>query len=84
MNKVWITAIFAIFGIKAYSQVSGYVKDAEGSPLMGATIYWEGTSKGSTTNEQGHFTIKKSKGNDTLVVSYMGYSNQQVVVVNDK
>ena len=69
MYKILIAAFFAVLGLNAYSQVSGFVKDPVGNTLVGATIYWEGTYKGSTTNEDGYFTIANSKGNKTLVIS---------------
>jgi len=80
MYKILIAAFFAVLGLNAYSQVSGFVKDPVGNTLVGATIYWEGTYKGSTTNEDGYFTIANSKGNKTLVISYVGFKQKKVTV----
>ena len=62
--------------------VTGVVTRLDG-PLMGASIVLEGTSIGIVSNEDGTFTFpKKLKENDVLVVSYLGYKNQQVTIGN--
>lgn len=58
--------------------VTGTVVDATG-PIIGASIVVKGTSVGTITDVDGNFSISVSKG-ATLVVSYIGYINQEVVV----
>jgi hypothetical protein len=61
------------------SQVSGYVfersEQGERVPLLAANVYWAGTSAGTITGEDGHFTIAPEEGAHMLVVSYVGYTN---------
>lgn len=59
--------------------VKGTVTDAFGSPLPGANINVQGEKKGTTTDFDGNFSIEVQKGK-TLVVSYMGFDTQNVIV----
>ena len=52
--------------------VTGTVTDVTGDPLIGATVSVKGTSSGTSTDLDGHYSI--SVGEDaTLVFSYVGY-----------
>jgi TonB-linked SusC/RagA family outer membrane protein len=71
--------VFAFgFSVQAQS-ISGTVTDDNGVPLPGATVLVEGTSNGVSTDFDGNYSINASSG-DTLVFSFVGYSNQSVVV----
>jgi TonB-linked SusC/RagA family outer membrane protein len=61
-------------------QVSGTVKDEEGTPLPGVTVVVKGTTIGASTNADGNFnlTLPDEQSNGTLVFSYIGYSTQEV------
>ena len=56
---------------------SGTVVDAQGEPIMGASVIQEGTSQGSVTDVDGRFTVSVAPGS-TLVISYVGYNTQRV------
>ena len=66
------------FSVQAQS-ISGTVTDENGVPLPGATVLVEGTQNGVSTDFDGNYSINASNG-DTLVFSFVGYSNQSVVV----
>lgn len=54
--------------------IRGTVKDAKnGETLLGATVFLKGTTNGAVTNPYGFYSLTASKGNYTLIVSYMGY-----------
>lgn len=58
--------------------VKGYVKDASnGETLIGATVYLNGTTKGTATNEYGFYSITVDPGTYTLVASYIGFEDQR-------
>ena len=59
--------------------VSGVVTDENGAPLVGATVVVKGTTRGATTDETGAFTLNAEE-TDVLVVSYYGYTTQEVAV----
>jgi hypothetical protein len=57
--------------------VSGTIKDASnGEGLIGAIVQVQGQPIGTTTNEYGFYSLTLSKGEQTLVFSYLGYVNQ--------
>ena len=64
-------------------QVSGKVNNESGAPLVGASITVKGSTKGVVTDAQGKFTIAvPTKGNTVLVVSSVGFTNQELAVNN--
>src|SRR5690554_2811506 len=60
--------------------VAGTVKDVNGMPLPGASIVEKGTVNGTQADFDGNFAITLSNENAILVVSYLGYANQEVRV----
>ncbi|MFK7749371.1 MAG: carboxypeptidase-like regulatory domain-containing protein [Kordia sp.] len=56
----------------------GLVFDAQTQqPLFGVSVYFDGTTIGTTTNQEGKFSISyKSSTNSPLVISYVGYETQ--------
>ncbi|CAN5680389.1 TonB-dependent receptor [soil metagenome] len=59
--------------------VTGTVTGENNIPLSGVAVQVKGTSKGTTTNAQGAFTIN-AEATDILVFSYIGYELQEVPV----
>ncbi len=59
--------------------ITGYVFETdinnETSPLPGASVYWLGTSSGTSTGEDGLFTIRLEDEAQMLVVSFVGYGS---------
>lgn len=53
--------------------VAGIVVDHEQTPLIGASLSWQGTNIGVTTNDQGYFKIDRIEATTMLVVSYVGF-----------
>ena len=62
----------------AQSQKSGVIKDANGEPLVGVTVLEQGTSNGTVTDVNGRYTLKTTKPNAKLKVSYIGYESQVI------
>ena len=62
------------------AQVTGVVLDENGDPLMGAGILVKGTNLGFISGSDGSFALKDVKFPATLVVSYIGYSDQEITV----
>ena len=75
-------AVFAMtmVSISAYAApetITGRVVDANGDPLIGANVAEVGTTNGTITDIDGAFVLSVEK-NVTLLVSYMGYKDQEV------
>ncbi len=66
--------------VQQAKKVTGRVSDSEGT-LIGATIMEKGTTNGVVTDFDGNFSINVNPG-ATLVISYVGYVSQEVVVGN--
>ncbi len=60
--------------------VSGIVKDSSGNGLAQSTVTEKGTTNATTTDEQGKFTLKVANAKSTLVVTTVGYANQEIKV----
>lgn len=60
--------------------ISGTVKDANGAPLPGVNVVIKGTSRGTTTNSGGGYTITVENSNTVLVFSTIGTITQEIVV----
>ncbi|MDD6818944.1 MAG: SusC/RagA family TonB-linked outer membrane protein, partial [Prevotella sp.] len=68
-----VTAIMYAQTIEA----TGTVVDQTGEAIIGATVMEKGTSNGAITDFDGNFKISVKKG-ATLVVSYIGFNNQEL------
>lgn len=64
--------------------VTGTVYDETGESLPGATIKVEGKERGAVTNNEGKYTIQVNSDTEVLIVSYIGYISQKIVVGNKK
>ncbi len=74
--------LIAVSSFAMAGTVRGIATDAEsGDPLIGANVTLEGTIIGSTTDIDGVFFLKDvPEGTYTLVVSYLGYTQQRYQV----
>lgn len=61
------------------SIITGIVKDENGNPLTGVSVIIKGTTKGTSTNADGSFTIEANKG-DVMEFSMVGYKNKSITV----
>ncbi|MDR1200659.1 MAG: TonB-dependent receptor [Tannerellaceae bacterium] len=61
--------------------ITGTVLDQDNMPVIGANIVMTGTTTGTITDINGKFTLEVPQ-NATLTVSYIGYTEQSVVVGN--
>lgn len=78
-----ITLIIAVMSFGATAQtksVSGTVTDEAGEPLIGANVAVKGTNTGTVTDFNGEFALTNIADNAILVISYVGYTTQEVPV----
>ena len=64
------------------SEIKGTILDEDNIPLMGANVFWQGTSIGTTSDENGKFTLKTSSDTKNLLVSYIGFKTQKIEVTS--
>ncbi len=65
------------------TQISGTIVDTEGNPVIGASIMEKGTSNGTISDLDGHFTLDVTS-NAILQITYIGYASQEIKVGNKK
>ena len=58
--------------------ISGVVKDEEDMPLIGASVTIKGSNVGTVTDLDGNFSLDVSDDTETLVISYIGYTTQEI------
>lgn len=79
-----IVAIVLLSAISAISQgtITGRLLDASNSEaLIAATVTVEGTKQGGTTDTEGKFSVSGvPAGEQTLVISYIGYTDTKLTV----
>lgn len=85
LKLLFTSLIFLLFLISNSStaqSITGTVRDANtNETLIGASVVIKGTTVGSTVDLDGNFEIKTDKPLPlTLVVSFIGYVNQEIVV----
>jgi TonB-linked SusC/RagA family outer membrane protein len=72
--------LFAFFTTaNAQTTINGTVNDAEKTPLSGASVRVKGTTKVTTTNSSGSFSINAG-AKDVLVISFIGFNTMEVPV----
>jgi len=84
---VLLTCSLFIFGFNELSAqskiISGTVTDeAFGEGLPGVTVLVKGTSRGTSTDFDGNYSISDLSSDAVLVFSYVGYTTQEIPVNN--
>ncbi|MGN6437579.1 MAG: SusC/RagA family TonB-linked outer membrane protein [Agriterribacter sp.] len=59
--------------------IKGKVTNVSGDPVVGASVTIKGSSTGTTTDENGNFSLNVPDAKSVLVVSSVGYTTQEVV-----
>ncbi len=60
--------------------INGYIRDDKGEALIGANIYTENFSQGTSSNAYGFYSLSLNKGKYTLFYSFMGYKPDSLIV----
>ena len=77
--------ILCFFPVEMLAQnvLKGNVTDADGEPVIGASVREVGTSNGTVTDISGQFSIT-TPANAKLTISYVGFVTQQINVSGRK
>ena len=67
--------------IPAVVEITGQVLDPTGLALPGVTVRIKNTTKGTTTDLDGNYSISVNEG-ETLVFSFMGFNEKEVTIGN--
>lgn len=78
--------IFGVNPIHVHAQsrrITGTITDgSSGSPLVGATALVKGTTQGAISGSDGSFSLFVEANEDTLEVSYIGFTTQLISIGN--
>jgi hypothetical protein len=68
------SVLWTATGLSAQTVISGTVKSSkDNSPVESASVYINGTSLGTTSDKDGHFTISKVNFPSLIVISHVSY-----------
>ena len=73
INRLFILTVMMFSSLNIFAQITGKVVDSKtGNELIGANVYIEGNTRGTSTNVSGEFSLN-SEPSGNLVVSFIGY-----------
>ena len=77
--RMLVLMLGLFLSVSAFAQidVKGHVKDAQGEPVIGATVRVVGTQTATVTDFDGNFALKANQGAD-ITVTYVGYQDATV------
>jgi TonB-linked SusC/RagA family outer membrane protein len=84
-RKILFISLLFLFSISSYAQnktITGSVVDEINEPVIGASVYVKGTTTGTITDYDGKFELEVSEADKILVISYVGYTAQEVSIEN--
>ena len=78
---MFLLLFIAFQAIAQERTVTGTVTDkTDGLPLPGVSVKVKGTTIGTSTGGDGRFTLRVPQENNTLVLTYIGYSTQEATI----
>ncbi len=82
MKKLLTLLFLAVVSVFVYADqhVNGVVVDANGEPVIGASIQAKGSTQGTISDYDGKFELNVPESVKTLVVSFVGMTTQEVPV----
>ncbi len=86
-NTIFInkkTSAEKAFIIQINEPIRGKITDEQGGPLPGASVSIKGASISTTTDANGNFMLKEAEPSTVLVVSFIGFVTQEVVLGDKK
>lgn len=80
LKKINLLLTILLVSFSAFAQqkitLSGIITDSKNNEtLIGVNVYFPELKTGTTTNEYGFYSISIPKGNQKIIISYIGYQN---------
>lgn len=73
---IFICCLSILQYLQAQNTISGNVTDAKGITMPYVSVYEEGTTNGTISNEEGNYTLTVSKGDKRIVFQQLGYKTK--------
>ncbi|MDX1272061.1 DUF5686 family protein [Bizionia paragorgiae] len=80
MNYKLIAFFFLLGSWSVFSQVkiSGHIYDEANEPVAYANVFFQGTSIGTISDENGTFYLEDDGDHDTVIISFVSYETQTI------
>ncbi|MGB1204308.1 MAG: TonB-dependent receptor [Chitinophagales bacterium] len=83
MIKYFLFILYLCPTVLFAQQITGTITNADNEFLIGANIYWQGTTTGTITNENGFFELEKTAETpQNLIISFVGYVSDTLLIEN--
>ena len=86
MEKRLLLILLCFIGMQSFAQerrVTGTVKDGNGLPVAGASVYIKDTNNGAVTDMDGNFALNAPDNMEAiLVISSLGFDTQEIKLQN--
>ena len=83
LRSTLFASLTLLFSFTAFSQnfpVQGIITSADGQPLAGVTVQVRGSSITTVSGADGSFSINAPSANSVLVLTYVGFTSQEVSI----
>jgi hypothetical protein len=78
MRKTLLLLTIILFVNKSFAgKINGTVYDEKNAPLPYASILIKENGRGTTSNQEGRYSLELAAGNYTIIVQYVGYAKQE-------
>jgi len=78
MFSILMVLLFSVGFAQGQNAVTGKITNERGEPLAGASVKIKNSNSGTTTNEEGLFSINVANLNITLIVSSVGFQTRDI------
>jgi TonB-linked SusC/RagA family outer membrane protein len=80
-----LPAFFLLLVFNSFAQrtITGTVTGPDSKPVVGASVIVKGTTVGTTTNDQGAFSIIVPANRDVLIITYVEYEVNEVTITGN-
>lgn len=84
-EKIILLGLLLLAPVIIFTQVTGVVTEAisgKEQPLFSVNVHWKGTNVGTSTDENGRFSIPKPDDSEKLIFSFVGYVSDTLTITN--
>lgn len=85
-SRILILVLFltTVFAFGQTIEISGTITDSNNIPLPGVNVLVKNTTKGTSTDFDGNFTLSDVAVNSILTISYIGFQTQEIKVTQSQ
>ena len=81
-NTLLLLILLFSFLASAQTKVSGIVSDESGEPVAFANVLFKNSTEGTISNDNGRFYLESESDYKTLIVSFIGYEGQEILLTS--